>query len=133
MLQSATISRAADTVLIRCCATRASTVGTRVMSVAARSSRFRSRGHCRAARRLAANCGSFLLSFGGCGGCSPRWHAYGQAGILHLAAALTWAASRDEAMVINHLVNIGRRNAWEELGLAAIQTGWYASCASGIA
>jgi len=30
-----------------------------------------------------------------------------------LAAALLWAASRDEAMVVEHLVNIGRRNATE--------------------
>ncbi len=30
-----------------------------------------------------------------------------------LGAALMWAASRDEAMVVEHLVNIGRRNAIE--------------------
>jgi CRP-like cAMP-binding protein len=30
-----------------------------------------------------------------------------------LAAALLWAASRDEAMVVEHLVNIGRRSALE--------------------
>ena len=30
-----------------------------------------------------------------------------------LAAALMWAASRDEAMVVEHLVNIGRRSALE--------------------
>jgi CRP-like cAMP-binding protein len=30
-----------------------------------------------------------------------------------LGAALPWAASRDEAMVVEHLVNIGRRNAIE--------------------
>jgi len=30
-----------------------------------------------------------------------------------LATALLWAASRDEAMVVEHLVNIGRRNAIE--------------------
>jgi CRP-like cAMP-binding protein len=30
-----------------------------------------------------------------------------------LAAALMWAASRDEAMVVEHLVSIGRRNAIE--------------------
>jgi CRP-like cAMP-binding protein len=30
-----------------------------------------------------------------------------------LGAALMWAASRDEAMVVEHLVNIGRRNALE--------------------
>ena len=30
-----------------------------------------------------------------------------------LGAALMWAASRDEAMVVEHLVNLGRRNAVE--------------------
>ena len=30
-----------------------------------------------------------------------------------LAAALLWAASRDEAMVVEHLVNLGRRDAIE--------------------
>ena len=30
-----------------------------------------------------------------------------------LGAALLWAASRDEAMVVEHLVNIGRRSALE--------------------
>lgn len=30
-----------------------------------------------------------------------------------LATALLWAASRDEAMVVEHLVNIGRRSAIE--------------------
>jgi CRP-like cAMP-binding protein len=30
-----------------------------------------------------------------------------------LAAALLWAASRDEAMVVEHLVNVGRRSALE--------------------
>jgi CRP-like cAMP-binding protein len=30
-----------------------------------------------------------------------------------LGAAILWAASRDEAMVVEHLVNIGRRNAIE--------------------
>jgi CRP-like cAMP-binding protein len=30
-----------------------------------------------------------------------------------LGAALLWAASRDEAMVVEHLVNIGRRSAIE--------------------
>ena len=30
-----------------------------------------------------------------------------------IGAALMWAASRDEAMVVEHLVNIGRRNAIE--------------------
>jgi CRP-like cAMP-binding protein len=31
----------------------------------------------------------------------------------HLGAALLWAASRDEAMVVEHLVSIGRRSAIE--------------------
>jgi len=30
-----------------------------------------------------------------------------------LAAAILWATSRDEAMVVEHLVNIGRRSALE--------------------
>lgn len=30
-----------------------------------------------------------------------------------LAAAILWAASRDEAMIVEHLVSIGRRNALE--------------------
>ena len=30
-----------------------------------------------------------------------------------LGAALFWAASRDDAMVVEHLVNIGRRSALE--------------------
>ena len=30
-----------------------------------------------------------------------------------LGAAILWAASRDEAMVVEHLVNIGRRNSIE--------------------
>jgi CRP-like cAMP-binding protein len=32
-----------------------------------------------------------------------------------LGAALLWAASRDEAMVVEHLVNIGRRSALERM------------------
>ena len=32
-----------------------------------------------------------------------------------LGAALLWAASRDEAMVVEHLVSIGRRNAFERV------------------
>jgi CRP-like cAMP-binding protein len=32
-----------------------------------------------------------------------------------LGAALLWAASRDEAMVVEHLVSIGRRNALERM------------------
>ena len=31
--------------------------------------------------------------------------------VPRLGAAILWAASRDEAMVVEHLVNIGRRNA----------------------
>ena len=33
-----------------------------------------------------------------------------------LATAVLWAASRDEAMVVEHLVNLGRRNAAERMG-----------------
>lgn len=33
-----------------------------------------------------------------------------------LAMAVLWAASRDEAMVVEHLVNLGRRNAAERTG-----------------
>jgi CRP-like cAMP-binding protein len=33
--------------------------------------------------------------------------------VPRLGAALLWAASRDEAMVVEHLVNIGRRGAIE--------------------
>ena len=33
-----------------------------------------------------------------------------------LSTAVLWAASRDEAMVVEHLVNIGRRNATERMG-----------------
>ena len=32
-----------------------------------------------------------------------------------LGAAVLWAASRDEAMVVEHLINIGRRNALERV------------------
>lgn len=32
-----------------------------------------------------------------------------------LAAAILWAASRDEAMVVEHLVDLGRRNASERM------------------
>ena len=32
-----------------------------------------------------------------------------------LGAALLWAASRDEAMVVEHLVSIGRRSAVERM------------------
>jgi hypothetical protein len=34
-------------------------------------------------------------------------------GISRLGAALLWVASRDEAMVVEHLVNIDRRSAIE--------------------
>ena len=32
-----------------------------------------------------------------------------------IAAAILWAASRDEAMLIEHLVNVGRRSAVERV------------------
>jgi CRP-like cAMP-binding protein len=34
-----------------------------------------------------------------------------------LGAALLWSASRDEAMVVEHLVNVGRRSALERTAL----------------
>ena len=40
--------------------------------------------------------------------------AFAQTG--RLATAVLWAASRDEAMVVEHLVNLGRRNAAERMG-----------------
>jgi CRP-like cAMP-binding protein len=33
-----------------------------------------------------------------------------------LSTAVLWAASRDEAMVVEHLVNLGRRNAAQRMG-----------------
>ena len=40
-----------------------------------------------------------------------------------LATAVLWAASRDEAMVVEHLVDIGRRNALETDGAFPAGTG----------
>jgi CRP-like cAMP-binding protein len=40
-----------------------------------------------------------------------------------LATAVLWAASRDEAMVVEHLVNIGRRNAAERMAHFLLELG----------
>lgn len=40
-----------------------------------------------------------------------------------LATAVLWAASRDEAMVVEHLVGIGRRNAFERTGHFLLELG----------
>jgi CRP-like cAMP-binding protein len=40
-----------------------------------------------------------------------------------LATAVLWAASRDEAMVVEHLVNLGRRNAEERMGHFLLEMG----------
>lgn len=40
-----------------------------------------------------------------------------------LATAVLWAASRDEAMVVEHLVNIGRRNAVERTAHFLLELG----------
>lgn len=40
-----------------------------------------------------------------------------------LASAILWAASRDEAMVVEHLVNIGRRSAIERLAHLFLELG----------
>ena len=40
-----------------------------------------------------------------------------------LAAAILWATSRDEAMVVEHLVNIGRRSAIERLAHLFLELG----------
>lgn len=40
-----------------------------------------------------------------------------------LATAVLWAASRDEAMVVEHLVNIGRRNALERTAHCLLEFG----------
>jgi len=40
-----------------------------------------------------------------------------------LATAVLWAASRDEAMVVEHLVNIGRRNAAERMASFLLELG----------
>lgn len=40
-----------------------------------------------------------------------------------LATAVLWAASRDEAMVVEHLVNVGRRSADERMGHILLELG----------
>jgi CRP-like cAMP-binding protein len=40
-----------------------------------------------------------------------------------LATAILWAASRDEAMVVEHLVNLGRRNADARMGHFLLEMG----------
>lgn len=40
-----------------------------------------------------------------------------------LTAALLWAASRDEAMLVEHLVNVGRRSAEERMGHFLLEIG----------
>jgi CRP-like cAMP-binding protein len=40
-----------------------------------------------------------------------------------LATAVLWAASRDEAMVVEHLVNLGRRSADERMGHFLLELG----------
>ena len=40
-----------------------------------------------------------------------------------LAAAILWAASRDEAMVVEHLVDVGRRNAAERMAHFLLELG----------
>lgn len=40
-----------------------------------------------------------------------------------LATAILWAASRDEAMVVEHLVNLGRRSAEERMGHFLLELG----------
>ncbi len=42
---------------------------------------------------------------------------------LRLATAVLWAASRDEAMVVEHLVNIGRRSAMERMAHFLLELG----------
>ncbi|WP_244264833.1 Crp/Fnr family transcriptional regulator [Vreelandella boliviensis] len=42
---------------------------------------------------------------------------------LRLATAVLWAASRDEAMVVEHLVNIGRRSAVERMAHFLLELG----------
>ncbi len=43
--------------------------------------------------------------------------------VPRLATAVLWAASRDEAMVVEHLVNIGRRNADERMAHFLLELG----------
>lgn len=40
-----------------------------------------------------------------------------------LATAVLWAASRDEAMVVEHLIDLGRRNAIERLAHFLLELG----------
>jgi CRP-like cAMP-binding protein len=40
-----------------------------------------------------------------------------------LATAILWAASRDEAMVVEHLVDVGRRNAAERMAHFLLELG----------
>jgi CRP-like cAMP-binding protein len=40
-----------------------------------------------------------------------------------LATAVLWAASRDEAMVVEHLVNLGRRDAFERTAHFLLEIG----------
>jgi CRP-like cAMP-binding protein len=47
--------------------------------------------------------------------------AFGRA--PRLAAAVLWAASRDEAMVVEHLVNLGRRSAEQRLAHFLLELG----------
>ena len=42
---------------------------------------------------------------------------------LRLATAVLWAASRDEAMVVEHLINIGRRSAVERMAHFLLELG----------
>lgn len=44
-------------------------------------------------------------------------------GAPRLALAILWAASRDEAMVVEHLVNLGRRSAEERLAHFLLELG----------
>lgn len=48
---------------------------------------------------------------------------YGFGNAPRLAAAVLWAASRDEAMVVEHLVNLGRRSAEERMGHFLLELG----------
>ena len=48
-------------------------------------------------------------------------HAFSQN--LRLATAILWAASRDEAMVVEHLIDIGRRSAVERIAHFLLELG----------
>jgi len=52
---------------------------------------------------------------------SDIFDAFAQA--PRLAAAVLWAASRDEAMVVEHLVNLGRRSADERMAHFLLELG----------